>query len=95
VVLEPAARAEPFATGGATIDLPAAPVPAARPTEKSGPTGRDPGSSAPRLKAALRLTETGTVMGTPFFMAPEQMRGAVADLRSDQFSFCVALYQAL
>ncbi|HSS02286.1 MAG TPA: serine/threonine-protein kinase [Kofleriaceae bacterium] len=51
-------------------------------------------SSAP-LKAALRLTETGTVLGTPSYMAPEQMRGAVADLRSDQFSFCVALYHAL
>ncbi|HEX7941699.1 MAG TPA: tetratricopeptide repeat-containing protein kinase family protein, partial [Gemmatimonadaceae bacterium] len=62
---------------------------------KSGASGRDPGASAPRLKAAVRLTETGTVMGTPFFMAPEQMRGAVADLRSDQFSFCVALYHAL
>jgi serine/threonine protein kinase/tetratricopeptide (TPR) repeat protein len=96
VVLEPAAPAAPtLATGGATIDLepaPAAPVGAA---EKSGPTGHDPGSSAPRLKAALRLTETGTVMGTPFFMAPEQMRGALADRRSDQFSFCVALYHSL
>ncbi|HEX8106278.1 MAG TPA: protein kinase, partial [Kofleriaceae bacterium] len=92
VVLEPAAPAEPhpFSTSGATIDLPA-PAPAAR----SGSTGRDPGASAPRLKAALRLTETGTVMGTPFFMAPEQMRGAIADRRSDQFSFCVALYHAL
>jgi tetratricopeptide (TPR) repeat protein len=97
VVLEAAAPAEPapFTTGGATVDLPAPPVPAAQTVEKSGPAGRDPGSSAPRLKAALRLTETGMVMGTPFFMAPEQMRGAVADLRSDQFSFCVSLYHAL
>jgi hypothetical protein len=28
-------------------------------------------------------------------MAPEQMRGALADPRSDQFSFCVALHHAL
>jgi serine/threonine protein kinase/tetratricopeptide (TPR) repeat protein len=55
----------------------------------------DAASSAPRLKAALRLTETGTVMGTPSFMAPETLRGAIADRRSDQFSFCVALYHAL
>jgi tetratricopeptide (TPR) repeat protein len=34
-------------------------------------------------------------MGTPQFMAPEQLRREVADHRSDQFSFCVALYHAL
>jgi eukaryotic-like serine/threonine-protein kinase len=48
-----------------------------------------------KLTAATRLTRTGTVMGTPRFMAPEQIRGGVPDQRSDQFSFCVALYHAL
>ncbi len=28
-------------------------------------------------------------------MAPEQVRGASADERTDQFAFCVALYEAL
>ncbi len=46
-------------------------------------------------KAALRLTETGTIMGTPRYMPPEQLRGRAADHRSDQFSFCVALFHAL
>jgi len=41
------------------------------------------------------LTRTGAVMGTPMFMAPEQHLGERADERSDQFSFCVALYHAL
>jgi serine/threonine protein kinase/tetratricopeptide (TPR) repeat protein len=85
----------PFSTGGATVDhVPEPGIPAV-PASRTGSSSRDSRSSAPRLKAALQLTETGTVMGTPFFMAPEQMRGAIADRRSDQFSFCVALYHAL
>lgn len=42
-----------------------------------------------------RLTTTGFAVGTPMFMSPEQWAGETADARSDQFSFCVALYKAL
>ncbi len=51
-----------------------------------------PGSS-PVL--AAQLTLEGAVMGTPGYMAPEQLAGLPTDARSDQFSFCVALYEAL
>jgi eukaryotic-like serine/threonine-protein kinase len=51
-------------------------------------------SSAPS-PLSFPLTSTGAVLGTPSYMAPEQRGGGEADPRSDQFSFCVALYQAL
>ncbi|MEM6292790.1 MAG: serine/threonine-protein kinase [Myxococcota bacterium] len=39
-----------------------------------------------------RLTQTGVTAGTPAYMAPEQIRHQPLSAATDQFSFCVALY---
>ncbi len=41
------------------------------------------------------LTRNGQLVGTPVYMAPEQLRGEPATVASDQFAFCVALSEAL
>jgi tetratricopeptide (TPR) repeat protein len=41
------------------------------------------------------LTRAGAIVGTPAYMSPEQHRGLHVDARSDQFSFCVAMWEAL
>ena len=40
-------------------------------------------------------TKTGTVLGSPYYMAPEQLAGKKVDGRADLFSLGVTLYQML
>ncbi len=47
------------------------------------------------LRKFARRTRTGTLVGTPAYMAPEQLRGERADVLSDQFAFSVSLHEAL
>ena len=45
--------------------------------------------------AATRGDDEAAIGGTPGYMAPESMRSGGGDARADQFSFCVALHEAL
>jgi serine/threonine protein kinase len=96
---EPPAGARPPI---APVD-PAAPLPV-DPMETIQLNGPPSGPVTPPLDGAvpsssgmfeLQLTRTGAMMGTPAYMAPEQFLGTATDARTDQFSFCVALYEAL
>ncbi len=57
------------------------------------PDGVDAAALSPTFSSDL--TGVGAVVGTPRYMSPEQGAGGVVDARSDQFSFCAALYRAL
>ena len=52
-------------------------------------------SDETRHPADPAMTRTGWLLGTPAYMAPEQLRGEPADARSDQFAFCVSMFEAL
>jgi tetratricopeptide (TPR) repeat protein len=68
----------------------------ARPKNQVDTAGEPPASwgSSSTLDLSA-LTQTGALLGTPVYMAPGLLRGEAADELSDQFSFCVALYEGL
>ncbi len=61
----------------------------ARLAQAKSPAGSD------GTTADLAVTEVGRKMGTASYMSPEQVKGNIADYRSDIFSFGLVLYEML
>ncbi|MFV8756397.1 protein kinase domain-containing protein [Nannocystaceae bacterium ST9] len=62
---------------------------------QDGETKPEPDEFARSERVEDGMTRPGAIVGTPSYMSPEQRRSRPLDGRSDQFSYCVALWEAL
>lgn len=63
--------------------------------ESTGPGESTADSGTSQKALAVPVTSDGAMLGTPAYMPPEQLEGRNVDARTDQWSFCVTLYEAL
>jgi tetratricopeptide (TPR) repeat protein len=82
------ARARGDASGAADVVPPTGAPPTLPATTLPTTTATGPSLDIP-------MTEEGVLLGTPGYMAPEQYGSDAVDERTDQFAFCVALFDAL
>jgi tetratricopeptide (TPR) repeat protein len=87
-----ARRASPAVETGVTSP-PTLPIEGARAAEGAAP----PGDTLPTLRGVASAASAGATSsaGTPFYMAPEQLRTEGVDVRTDEFSWGVLAYELL
>jgi tetratricopeptide (TPR) repeat protein len=77
--------------GGRTLRVVVTDFGIARATEMVAPEE----ASGEEATGDLSLTATGAAVGTPAYMAPEQLAGHRVDLRADVFAFCASLWEGV
>jgi eukaryotic-like serine/threonine-protein kinase len=55
----------------------------------------DPSRVTSGQELDIEITKAGALLGTPAYMAPEQHLSKPTDARTDQFAFCVVMWEAL
>jgi eukaryotic-like serine/threonine-protein kinase len=76
-------------------DGPRSPTTAPSPEPEPEPGSRPGGIISSSFDLVVDVTRNGVVTGTPAYMASEQHQGAAGGPASDQFAFCVSLWEAL